>query len=80
MLPDIKKKLGVHITFINLSGGIGIPYRPDQEPNDIFVIGEGVRKAYEETLVPAGMDDVSIYTEAWKIYDGSLRCSYHEGY
>ena len=63
LAADLKAKLGVHITFINLSGGIGIPYRPDQEPNDIFVIGEGVRKAYEEVLVPVGMDDVSIYTE-----------------
>ena len=60
---DLKEKLGVHITFINLSGGIGIPYKPDQEPNDIFAIGEGVRKAYEEILVPAGMGDVKIFTE-----------------
>ena len=59
----LQKETGAHIKFINLSGGIGIPYKPDQEPNDIFVIGEGVRKAYEEVLVPAGMDDVSIYTE-----------------
>jgi diaminopimelate decarboxylase len=60
---DLKEKTGAHITFINLSGGIGIPYRPDQEPNDIRVIGEGVRKAYEEILTPAGMGDVAIYTE-----------------
>ena len=59
----LKKETGAHITFINLSGGIGIPYRPEQEPNDIFVIGEGVRKAYEEVLSPEGMGDVAIYTE-----------------
>jgi diaminopimelate decarboxylase len=59
----LKEETGANITFINLSGGIGIPYRPDQEPNDIFVIGEGVRKVYEEVLVPAGMGDVAIYTE-----------------
>ena len=59
----LKEETGAHIAFINLSGGIGIPYRPDQEPNDIMSIGEGVRKAYEEILVPAGMDDVAIYTE-----------------
>ncbi|MBR5509598.1 MAG: diaminopimelate decarboxylase [Lachnospiraceae bacterium] len=59
----LKNETGAHITFINLSGGIGIPYRPDQEPNDIKIIGEGVRKAYEEVLVPAGMDDVAICTE-----------------
>ena len=59
----VKNAAGVHIAFINLSGGIGIPYRPDQEPNDIRVIGDGVRKVYEEVLVPAGMGDVAIYTE-----------------
>ena len=59
----LKEEVGVHIAFINLSGGVGIPYTPDQEPNDIRVIGEGVRKAYEEVLTPAGMDDVAIYTE-----------------
>ena len=59
----LQKETGAHIKFINLSGGIGIPYKPDQEPNDIRVIGEGVRKVYEEVLVPAGMGDVAIYTE-----------------
>lgn len=59
----LKEETGAHITFINLSGGIGIPYRPDQEPNDIYAIGEGVRKVYEEVLVPAGMSDVALYTE-----------------
>ena len=59
----VKNAAGVHIAFINLSGGIGIPYRPDQEPNDIRVIGDGVRKVYEEVLAPAGMGDVAIFTE-----------------
>lgn len=60
---ELKEETGVHIGFINLSGGVGIPYTPDKEPNDIMVIGEGVRKAYEEILVPAGMGDVKIFTE-----------------
>lgn len=60
---ELKHETGCHITFINLSGGVGIPYRPEQPENDIAVIGEGVRRAYEEVLVPAGMDDVSLYTE-----------------
>lgn len=59
----LKEKTGVHIAFINLSGGIGIPYTPEQEPNDIRVIGEGVRKVYEEVLLPADMGDVALYTE-----------------
>lgn len=67
---ELKNKLEVNITFINLSGGVGIPYRPDQEPNDIFAIGEGVRKVYEETLTPAGMDNVAIYTELGRYMTG----------
>lgn len=59
----LEKETGADIKFINLSGGIGIPYKPDQEPNDIVAIGEGVRKVYEEVLVPAGMGDVALYTE-----------------
>ncbi|MBP3927567.1 MAG: diaminopimelate decarboxylase [Clostridium sp.] len=59
----LKEETGADIRFINLSGGVGIPYRPDQEPNDIFAIGEGVKKVYEEVLVPAGMGDVALYTE-----------------
>ena len=60
---ELKKETGAQIKFINLSGGVGIPYRPDQNPVDIAVVGEGVRRAFEEVLVPAGMEDVSIYTE-----------------
>lgn len=59
----LEKETCADIKFINLSGGIGIPYKPDQEPNDIAAIGEGVRKVYEEVLVPAGMGDVALYTE-----------------
>ena len=78
----LQKETGAHIKFINLSGGIGIPYRPDQEPNDIKVIGEGVRKVYEEILVPAGMGDVAIYTELGRFmlapYGGLVTRAIHE--
>ena len=66
----LKEETGAHIKFINLSGGIGIPYRPDQEPNDIFEIGKGVESVYNEVLAPAGMDDVSIYTELGRFMMG----------
>ncbi|MDD2969842.1 MAG: diaminopimelate decarboxylase [Lachnospiraceae bacterium] len=59
----LKEETGANITFINLSGGIGIPYLPDQEGNDIYEIGNGVREAFEDVLIPAGMGDVAIYTE-----------------
>ena len=70
----LQKETGAHIKFINLSGGIGIPYRPDQEPNDIYVIGDGVRKAYEEVMVPAGMGNVAIYTELGRFMMGPYGC------
>lgn len=60
---ELKEKTGAHITFINLSGGVGVPYKPDQPAVSIAEVGEGVRKAYEEVLIPAGMGDVKICTE-----------------
>ncbi len=60
---ELKEETGASIEFINLSGGVGIAYRPGQLQNDIMEIGEGVRRAYEEVLVPAGMGNVRLYTE-----------------
>jgi len=71
---ELKNATGANIKFINLSGGIGIPYLPDQEPNDILKIGEGVRKVYEEVLIPAGMGDVAIYTELGRFMMGPYGC------
>ena len=70
----LEKETGADIEFINLSGGVGIPYKPDQDPNDIRVIGEGVRKVYEEVLVPAGMGDVALYTEMGRFMTGPYGC------
>lgn len=60
---ELRDKTGADIKFINLSGGVGIPYKPHSKANDIMAIGEGVRKAFEEILVPAGMGDIAIFTE-----------------
>lgn len=70
----LEKETGAHVSFINLSGGVGIPYTPDQEPNDIHAIGQGVKKAYEEILTPAGMGDVAIYTELGRFMMGPYGC------
>ncbi len=59
----VHQATGAHIAFVNLSGGIGVDYRPEQPRCDIQAIGEGVRQRYEQLLVPAGMDDVAIFTE-----------------
>ncbi len=66
----LKQETGANIKFINLSGGIGIPYKPDQEPNDILEIGKGVKAVYDEVLVPADMGDVSLYTELGRFMMG----------
>lgn len=71
---ELKRETGADIRFINLSGGIGIPYKPEQTPNDIYAIGEGVRKVYEEILVPAGMGDVALYTELGRFMMGPYGC------
>ncbi|MCL2368032.1 MAG: diaminopimelate decarboxylase [Oscillospiraceae bacterium] len=71
---SLQQETGAKIAFINLSGGIGIPYRPDQRGNDIAAVGAGVREAYERILVPAGMGDVAIYTELGRFMLGPYGC------
>jgi len=71
---DLKRETGAKIAFINLSGGIGIPYRPEERGSDIVAIGAGVRAAYERILVPAGMGDVAIYTELGRFMLGPYGC------
>ena len=60
----------MEIAFVNLSGGVGIPYRPEEEPADILAIGRGVRAQYEKILVPAGLDHVAIKTELGRYMTG----------
>ena len=71
---ELEQETGCDVCFINLSGGVGIPYKPDQPANDIAVIGEGVRQQFEKILVPAGMGDVAIYTELGRFMLGPNGC------
>ena len=71
---ELKEETGCQIQYINLSGGIGIPYLPEQEANDIAVIGEGVRRKFEEILVPAGMGDVQMLSELGRFMTGPYGC------
>ncbi|MCH4154655.1 MAG: diaminopimelate decarboxylase [Mageeibacillus sp.] len=63
LVAEIREKLGIEFAFVNLSGGVGVDYKPEDPCNDIAAIGEGVRKEFERVLVPAGMGDVAVYTE-----------------
>ena len=74
LVVELQKETGCHIAFVNLSGGVGVPYTPDQEPNDIRAIGEGVHQAFDEVLVPAGMGDVAIYAEMGRFMMAPYGC------
>ena len=79
---ELQKETGARIAFINLSGGVGVPYLPDQAGNDIAIIGESVHEQYDRILVPAGMGDVAIYTEMGRFmmapYGGLVTKAIHE--
>ena len=70
LVVEIKEKVGVELSFVNLSGGVGVAYKPDQKPNDIMVIGDEVRKVFEKILVPNGLGDIAIFTEMGRFMMG----------
>ena len=74
LAAELKEETGCHIGYINLSGGIGIPYRPEEEANDIALIGAGVRRQYEEVLIPAGMGNVKLCGELGRFMTGPYGC------
>ncbi len=70
----LRNATGADFSFINLSGGIGVDYRPEQPRCDIRVIGDGVRTRYEQIMVPAGMGDVAIFTELGRFMLAPFGC------
>ena len=74
LVVELKNETGCDVKFVNLSGGVGVAYKPDQIPNDIREIGKGVHKAFDEILVPAGMGDVSIYCEMGRFMMAPYGC------
>ena len=74
LVVELQKETGCHITFVNLSGGVGVPYKPGEQPNDIYAIGEGVHQAFDEVLVPAGMGDVAIFAEMGRFMMAPYGC------
>ena len=67
---ELKEETGVAIDFSNLSGGIGIPYEPEQAGPNLRAIGEGVRQAFERVMVPAGLEGCAIKTELGRYMTG----------
>lgn len=67
---EIKEKLGVSVEFINLGGGLGLAYRPDEADLDVAAVGEGIRREYERLMVPAGLDEVGLAMESGRLMTG----------
>ena len=67
---EVKDRLGVAVEFLNLGGGIGIPYLPEQEPVDLVAFGQGVKQEFERILVPAGLDHMKICLESGRMITG----------
>lgn len=67
---EVREQTGIEVEFINLGGGFGIPYRPEQQALDYDVMSAGIRQAYEQIMVPAGLDSVRIVTENGRVVTG----------
>ena len=67
---DLKNEIGIHLEFINLSGGIGIPYRPDQTAVDLFKLGEEIKVEYEKIIIPNGLEPLKIFSECGRMITG----------
>lgn len=70
LIAELKDTLGITFDFVNLGGGIGIPYRPEQTAVDVELVGEGIRKAYEEHLLAKGHPELNIYLECGRCITG----------
>lgn len=67
---EIKNKLRIRVGFVNISGGIGIPYTPDQKKVSFGYVGEGIRKKYQEKIPKNGLHPLSIFMECGRVITG----------
>lgn len=74
LIVELKKVTGIEISFVNLSGGVGVAYKPEEFANDIGVIGAGVKKVFEEVLVSNGLGNVALFTEMGRFMMAPYGC------
>jgi diaminopimelate decarboxylase len=70
LVVETKKTLDIRIEFVNIGGGIGIPYKPEQKPVDLAVVSEGIREAYERMIRPEGLHPLNLYMEMGRLITG----------
>ncbi len=67
---ELDRELGIRLEFVNVGGGIGVPYRPEQQAVDLELVGKGMREAYDATIRAAGLDPVRLYMEMGRLMTG----------
>lgn len=70
LVLDVQKHCGVNIEFVDLGGGVGIPYRPEQKKVDLEYVAKKIRALYDSLVVPAGLDPLAIYFECGRPITG----------
>ncbi|NLT95235.1 MAG: diaminopimelate decarboxylase [Clostridia bacterium] len=70
LILELHQKLGINFELVNFGGGIGIPYRPEQEPVDYQIIGQGVKKLYEEIIEANGLPPLKLALECGRVITG----------
>ncbi len=70
LVAEIKDKLGISLEFVNIGGGIGIPYRPEDDPVDLKIVGDAIRERYEAIIVEQGLNPLSLFMECGRMITG----------
>ena len=71
LAAQIKNLLGINFEFVNLGGGLGIPYRPDESAVKLDLVGDGIKKLFHEILVPCGLGNVRLAMESGRAMTGN---------
>jgi len=67
---EVKERLDINLEFLNIGGGIGIPYRPEEEPVDLEYVGSGIKEKYDEIIKDNGLDPLAIFMECGRMITG----------
>ena len=70
LAAELKQNLGICVEFVNLGGGFGIPYRPEENPIDYAAVGAGIERLYNDIMPPAGLGSTAIRTESGRAITG----------
>lgn len=70
LVIEIRDRLQIQLEFVNIGGGIGIPYRPGQKPVDLEEVSQGIQRAYESMIRSNGLDPLKLYMECGRVVTG----------